>query len=91
MASIRELKKDINYLAYELLTEILTYKHFHPEIEDEKANGMINKIVSQRNELITRVNQRDDLKSGKEVRSHFSKIRMEMVDLIKVLAELEEA
>ena len=91
MASIRELKKDINYLSYELLTEILAYQHFHPEIENEKTNSLISKIVSQRNELISRVNQRDNLKSGKEVRSHFSKIRTEMADLIKVLAELEEA
>ena len=91
MASIRELKKDINYLAYELLTEILTYRHFHPEVENEKANSMINKIVSQRNELILRVNQRGNLTSGKEMRAHFSKIRTEMVELIKVLAELEKA
>jgi hypothetical protein len=91
MASIRELKKDINYLAYELLTEILAYRHFHPETEDEKTNSLIKKIVSQRNELIARINQRDGLASGKEIKTHFSKIRTEMIELIQVLADLQEA
>ena len=30
MASIRKLKKDVNYLSYELLTEVFAFKHFHP-------------------------------------------------------------
>lgn len=88
MASIRKLKKDINYLAYEILTEVFTYKHFHPELKEKKLDDAIAKIIKIRTQLITRVN---DPLAGKDktARSaHYRTIQEEMVTMIEVLEEL---
>jgi len=47
MASIRKLKKEVNYLAYELLTEVFAYKHFHPDLEEKKFDSIIKDIVKK--------------------------------------------
>ena len=31
MASIKELKDDINYITYDLINECYTFKNYHPE------------------------------------------------------------
>jgi len=36
MASIKQLKRDINYLSYELLTEAFTYRYFNPGLSEER-------------------------------------------------------
>ena len=85
MASIRELKKDINYLTYELLTEAFAYKHFHPEMEEKKLDEVILKLVQIRNDLISRINKSDLKSDPSAVKGHFKKIRSEVVDLVKVV------
>ena len=80
MASIRKLKKDLNYLAYELLTEAFTYRHFHPEMKEKKFDETILEVVKLRNELISRIN---NIENPSEIKAHFKKIRTEMVDLVK--------
>jgi hypothetical protein len=82
MASIRELKKDLNYLAYELLTEVFAYKHFHPEMDEKKFDKVILELVKLRNELIARINNPEN---PSELKVHFNKIRTEMINLVKVV------
>jgi len=87
MASIKELKKDINYLAYDLLTETFAYKHFHPDMDEKKFDEIILNLVRLRNELVSRVNNPD---SGADMKTHFRKIRSEMVDMVKLVTELSK-
>jgi len=85
MASIRDLKKDINYLTYELLTEAFAYKHFHPELKEKKLDDVILKLVQIRNDMIGRINSKDSKGESGAVKSHFRKIKSEMIELIKVV------
>jgi len=87
MASIKELKKDINYLAYDRLTETFAYKHFHPDMDEKKFDEIILNLVRLRNELVSRVNNPD---SGADMKTHFRKIRSEMVDMVKLVTELSK-
>ena len=82
MASIRKLKKDLNYLAFELLTEVFTYRHFHPEMKEKKFDEVILEVVKLRNELIARIN---NIENPDEVKAHFKKIRTDLVELVKVV------
>jgi hypothetical protein len=85
MASIRELKKDLNYLAYDLLTEVFAYKHFHPELDEKKFDEIIIELVKLRNELIARINNPED---PSKIKAHFNKIQAEMVNLVKIVNRL---
>ena len=88
MASIRELKKDVNYLAYELLTEAFAYKHFHSDLDEKKFDEVIRNLVELRNELISKINKYNA--EGKPVKSkeYFKKIQSELVELVKTINKL---
>lgn len=60
MASKRQLKKSINNLTYDLVSECFTYRHFHPEKNNEAINEIIQDLVKTRNDLIAKVNQIED-------------------------------
>ena len=87
MSNKRKLKKDVNYIAYELLTECFTLRHFHPAVEEKKFEETIQQVVNKRNELISRVNN-PELREGENLKSYYNKIREEMVELVAVVEKL---
>lgn len=89
MASIRNLKKDLNYLSYELLTETFAYKHFHPELDEKKLDDAIRNIVKIRNEILQRINHPDTFESPSEQKQFYHKIQEDMVKLVDVIDELD--
>ena len=82
MSSIRDLKKDVNYLAYDLLTEVFAYKHFHPELDEKKFDEVIMELVKHRNELIARINHPED---PAKIKAHFNSVKTEMINLVKIV------
>jgi hypothetical protein len=88
MASIRKLKKDVNYLSHELLTEVFAYKHFHPEMKEEKFDEIIKNLVKKRNELISRINHPEESRDTESLNVHFNKVKEEMELMIKELDKL---
>jgi hypothetical protein len=87
MASIKELKDDINYITYDLLNECFTYKNYHPEKNGE-VDKVIREIVKLRNELIARVNHPEGKDDRKILRAHFNKIRSDLDKLVKLVEDL---
>ncbi len=85
MASIKRLKKDINYLSYELLTEAFAYRYFHPDMADDRFYDIISRIVLIRNELISRTNHPEASGAMNEVHTHFSQVRQDMTKLVDVM------
>lgn len=90
MASIRNLKKDLNYLSYELLTETFAYKHFHSDMEEAKFDGAIKDIVKLRNELLAQINHPGPFESPSEQKQHFRKIHEGMLKLVSVVEDLDK-
>ena len=90
MSSIRNLKKDVNYLAYELLTEAFTFKHFHPEMDEKKFDEVILNLVKLRNELIARINNPETSSDSTQVKAHFRKIQSDMVNLVRIVNKIEK-
>lgn len=88
MASIRNLKKDLNYIAFELLTEAFAYKHFHNEMKEEKFDTVIANIIKLRNEAIAAINKQHDFETVAAKREHFRKIRSNMIEMAGQLEEL---
>jgi hypothetical protein len=89
MASIRNLKKDLNYLSYELLTETFAYKHFHPELDEKKLDETIRSIVKLRNEILHRINHPVPFESPSEQKQYYHKIQEDMVKLVEVMDALD--
>jgi hypothetical protein len=87
MASIKELKDDINYITYDLINECFTYKKYHPE-KDGDADKAIRDIIKLRNELIARTNHPEAKEDKKKLRAHFNKIRTDLGKLVKLVEDL---
>lgn len=90
MASKRDLKKSINNLTYELVSECYTFKHFHPEKNHEQTDLITDKILDERNVLINKVNNPIDTTHYKKNKEHFQKIRKKMSEMIKIMEGLAE-
>ena len=89
MASIKELKDDINYMTYDLINECFNYKKYHPE-KDGDADKAISDIIRLRNELIARTNHPEGKGDKKQLRAHFNKIRADLGKLVKLVEDLGE-
>ena len=90
MASKRDLKKSINDLTFELVSECYTFKHFHPEKNHEKTDEATEKILDERNALINKVNNPMDTADFKKNRNHFRKIRKRLAEMEKLMDGLGE-
>ena len=87
MASIKDLKDDINVLTYDLINECFTYKIYHPD-KSSTADKVISEIIKLRNELIHRVNNPEDKNDSKKLRTHFNKIKADLGRLVKLVEKL---
>lgn len=89
MASIRILKKDINILTYDLLTECYIYKHYDENVSDTRFDEVIKKIVYLRNDLILRANHPETNAESLSLKEHYRKIREDLFELTRVVEELK--
>ena len=54
MASRRELKKNVNYIAGELFTECLINSMFIPGTDKDKADELMSEVLKMQDEFVTR-------------------------------------
>lgn len=90
MASIRLLKKDINKLAFDLLQECFSYRHYSDDLSEDKFDDVIKKLVLLRNDLILRTNHpgtEDDTISMKE---HYKQVQLGLLKLAEVVEDLKK-
>ena len=85
MANLRELKKDINYLASEVVTQGLMKLTLMDNVKDEDVSPILGEAVEMRNEFIDRATHPDGKDNPKLVKKYYSKLRE---DLMKKTTEL---
>lgn len=81
MASLRIVKKDIDFLISEVISDCWVFMYINPDKKTDDAVSVINDAVALRNELYNRVNQRP----AENAKKHFKAINM---DLLKGVDEL---
>ena len=87
MASVKELKKDINFLASELLTEAYVKQLLIEDVDQEKiAQTMVDAITYQ-NDLIARTNHPDGKDNPKMVKAYYKKLRKDMMEKFVSISE----
>lgn len=79
MANMRDLKKEINGLTSEVISDCFLYLYMHKEKSKKEVTRIMKDTLKTRNDLIYKVNHPD---SGdrKKIKKHFSKIRNELVN-----------
>lgn len=75
MASLRVIKKDIDYLVSEVVSDCWTFLYINPGKKAEDAVAIINDAVEFRNGLYNRVNKPND----ENLKAHFKAINKDLL------------
>ena len=79
MSSVRKLKKNIDYLIFEVISDCFTFGSLQPEEKAEEVTGIISDAVVLRNDLIRRVNNPEKDENHKVVKSYFTNVEKDLV------------
>ncbi len=90
MASIRLLKKDINKLAFTLLQECFSYRHFSQDLSENEFDDVIKKLVLLRNELISRTNHPESDADSISLKAHYKQVQLDLIQLAGVVEDLKK-
>ena len=77
MASLRMLKKDIDYLVEEVLSDCYLAIFFHPEKKD-KLLGVMQRAVDVRNDLFNKVNNPPEKNNKSLTHKHYAQVRRDL-------------
>lgn len=82
MASKKDIKKDINFLAEEVIDTCFLHYYLKQNNEEERLiiNQIIEDTVSLRNELLYKINHTDEKPEDMSVKAWFSEIFNKMVN-----------
>ena len=91
MASIRGIKKEIDYLVSEVISDGYMALYFNVEKRDAIVS-VIEEAVAMRNNLYEKVNNPADKQNKSLVRKHYAQIRRDMIsgtdDLFRKLSDI---
>lgn len=79
MASVRELKKDIDFLVFEVISDCFVYSNLHPDNKSEELTALISEAVELRNDLIARVNNPDGKDNPKIVKAYYNSVSKDLM------------
>ncbi|WP_075591633.1 hypothetical protein [Labilibacter marinus] len=90
MANLRELKKDINYLASEIVTQGYLKLALMETVKEEALTPILVEAVEMRNEFIARANHPDGKNNRKLVKAYYKKLRADlMAKSLELLEKLQ--
>jgi hypothetical protein len=78
MSSIRNLKKYIDYLVFEVISDCFTYSEINTENQEE-VSAIISDAVNLRNDLIARVNNPDGKDNPKILKAYFKVVEKDLL------------
>jgi len=87
MASVRELKKDIDYLVFEVISDCFTYSNIHSDNKSDELSTLISDAVEFRNDLIARVNNPDGKDNPKIVKAYYKSVEKDLLTGVDKLFE----
>ncbi|MDB4335021.1 hypothetical protein OAA06_01540 [bacterium] len=85
MASIKGLKKDINYLASEILTHGYLKQMMHEGIDEKALSAILVDAIKMRNDLVARINHPDGKENPKIVKTYFLEVRKQLMETTDAL------
>ena len=85
MASIKDLKKDIDYLVYEVISDCFTMMSVQPLDKSDELAEIVSDAVQLRNELFSRVKHPGGKDNPAVLKSYYRQVR---TDLLSGIDEL---
>jgi hypothetical protein len=79
MASVRGLKKDIDSLIFEVISDCFLYSGVHPDNKTDEVSAIISDSVNLRNDLIARVNNPDGKDNPKIVKAYYKSVEKDLI------------
>ena len=80
MANRRNLKKDINWLTEEVVSDCLIHMDFNPVKNEKELAEIINDIIAKRDELFSKINKPTSKKDSKEVKKQYVQMVKEIFE-----------
>lgn len=80
MANVKDLKKDINYLAAEILSQAYLKMALMENVKEDDLQPILVGAIEMRNELIARVNHPNGKENEKITKSYFQNLRKSLMD-----------
>ncbi len=74
MASVRDLKKDLNFVLGDIIEAVYSWELENPKKDDKKAEKIIDEAISTFDELTAKINQKD----VENKKQHFKAISAEL-------------
>lgn len=81
MASVKRLKKDIDYLTFSVIADCFNYSIVSGK-NNEGVSGIVNDIIATRNSLLDRVRGAKKLKDKKEIKNYFKAISNDLMSSV---------
>lgn len=88
MASIRDLKRDINYVLGDIIEATYLHEIANPKIDLKKTDAIIDEAIAVFDDLITKVNDRSVENRGVHLKSVNEELELRGRDLIDKLNKL---
>ena len=82
MANIKDLKKDIDYLFFELISDCFMFTSLHEGQKKTEVQDLIEEAVSMRNDFIDRVNHPDGKDNPVLVKAYYSALRRDLFEKV---------
>jgi hypothetical protein len=80
MASIKQLKKDIDNQIFAIISDCLLYSGLHPDNKTEEVTNIIEEAVSLRNDLFARVNNPDGKDNPSVIKKYYSTVKADLTE-----------
>lgn len=84
MANLRNLKKDIDYLSMEVISDCWTFMYLYPDKKKEECNTIIDDTIQMRDELVTKANH-PAKEDAKATRKFYTELRKELFERVDAL------
>jgi len=90
MANRKELKKDINYLASEIISQAYMKFALMEKVNEDQLKPIMVEAIEMRNEFISRANHPDGKDNKKIVKSYYQALRKNlMTKTVELLDKLQ--
>lgn len=88
MASIKDLKKDINYVMGDIIDEVYVWQQENPKEDQTKAEAIIDEAIESFDTLIAKVNDKSAESRKKQLQGVKNELQEKADTLIKKVNEL---
>jgi hypothetical protein len=82
MASVKNLKKDIDFLFFEFISDCFLFTSIHTGEKRNEVQNLIEEAVSMRNEFIDRANHPDGKDNPVLVKAYYAKLSKELMEKV---------